>query len=398
MSSAFDRRLLFPLLAWMALCGCSPPAPPAPVGGVGAVAKVARSADTADAAVRAVIDGLRKDHPEALWDFLPASYQQDLNDLGHDFARRMDPEVWSSAIKVVRKVASVFSSKKEFLAPLAPATDWGQLATLLRTLADSELGDLERLKTADGRAMLATSGAAAMKQWDLLTQFAGGLGELNLGELQVTLESSTGDTAVVVVDIPGIEPQPSEFVKVEGKWIPRTLAESWVEKIGEARARMILLSPDNLAGFKPRTMTLLASLDMVLDKLASSRNAGEFQEALAGLRVFQPLLAELKGAVPDSEAQDEAPADRAAPRTDQIVTLIIRGNLSDSAQDELTDRLRLLLAPADKALIELVGFEELTSYKLGPVDDVEALAKGLGFLEIVSVDPKTRTIVAKVKR
>jgi hypothetical protein len=333
-----------------------------------------------------------------LWDFLPASYQQDLNDLGHDFARRMDPEVWSSAVKVVRKVASVFSSKKEYLAALAPATDWGQLAALLRTLADSELGDLERLKTADGRAMLATSGAAVMQQWDLLTRFAGGLGELNLAELQVTLESSTGDTAVVVVDMPGVEPQPSEFVKVEGKWIPRALAETWVEKIGQARARMILLSPDNLVQFKPRVMTLVASLDSVLDRLASARSAGEFQEALTGLMVFQPLLAELRGAVPDSEAEEEPAAARAAPRPEQIMTLIIRGNLSDAAQDELTDRLRLVLAPADKPVIELVGFEEMTSYKLGPVDDVEALAKSLGFLEIVSVDPKTRTIVAKIKR
>src|SRR5258708_4650419 len=50
--------------------------------------------ETADAALRAVLNGLHENHPEALWDAMPASYQRDVNGLVHLFAGRMHPEAW----------------------------------------------------------------------------------------------------------------------------------------------------------------------------------------------------------------------------------------------------------------------------------------------------------------
>ena len=63
--------------------------------------------ETADAALRAILNGLHENRPEAVWDALPGSYQQDVNDLVHLFARRLHPEGWKWFVQIVRKGAVV---------------------------------------------------------------------------------------------------------------------------------------------------------------------------------------------------------------------------------------------------------------------------------------------------
>src|SRR5437763_1628913 len=61
------------------------------VEAAGADARVGESSTgraTPEGAMRALLDGWGKDNPEALWDALPASYQQDINDLVHLAAQR----------------------------------------------------------------------------------------------------------------------------------------------------------------------------------------------------------------------------------------------------------------------------------------------------------------------
>src|SRR5947207_8913046 len=62
-------------------------------------------AGSAAAAVLAVVDGLKENRLDAFWDFLPASYQKDLNDLVHRFAERMDPQLWAKSVVTLRKLA-----------------------------------------------------------------------------------------------------------------------------------------------------------------------------------------------------------------------------------------------------------------------------------------------------
>ena len=63
--------------------------------------------ETADKALRSVLEGLHENRPDALWDALPASYQQDVNDLVHLFAARMHPEAWKWFVQIARKGAVV---------------------------------------------------------------------------------------------------------------------------------------------------------------------------------------------------------------------------------------------------------------------------------------------------
>src|SRR6185436_14057880 len=114
--------------------------------------------------------------------------------------------------------------------------------------------------------------------------------------------SPKGDSAVVLIERPGEDPNPTEFVRVEGKWIPKSLADSWIENMGQYRASLVRIDSDNLAPIKPRVMTLLSSVDALLDQLAAAKDAKQFQsDAIAGLWTFQPLLGDLAGAPPPTE-------------------------------------------------------------------------------------------------
>ncbi|HLJ11256.1 MAG TPA: hypothetical protein VKU82_08705, partial [Planctomycetaceae bacterium] len=108
MKSLARPWLLICALALCAVAGCGTGEyrPASDGSASGAADKLLRdSPETADAAVLAVIDDLKQNRLEGLWDFLPGSFQKDLNDLAQSFAERMDPQVWNSTFAVLRKLA-----------------------------------------------------------------------------------------------------------------------------------------------------------------------------------------------------------------------------------------------------------------------------------------------------
>jgi hypothetical protein len=396
MRTSFRKWTLLALLTCAVGAGCGKDDTS---GGAQTPVEVAPSlkgpAATADKAVIAVVDEFNANHPEAVWDFLPESYQRDLNDVVHLFAERMDAELWTKSILVVRKLAGVLKTKKEFL-----AADMTPVANLVETLLAGELADLGQLKKFDGRPFLSGTGAKLILQ---LRELLPNINRM-LDFKKITLVKSKADSATVEFKT-GEETTEREFVRIEGKWIPKDLADSWIEQIGEAKARLSILSPDNLAEIKPRIMTLLAAVDGVLDRLAAAGNQDEFRAGLAEADVqlgpYKALVAAwLAGSA--SGSADGSNADEAVePSRDEpieFVTVVVSGMLDDDAQDRLRTRLNTLVDDREKADSELTGDDETTTIKVGPVSDVEAFAKQLEFLVVTSIDAKTRTITASVKK
>jgi len=366
----------------------------APTGGQTPVAAEPQQGppETADKAVLAVAEGLKENHPEAVWDFLPESYQHDLDDLVRTFAQRMDPELWNKSFTVLRKLVVVLKTKKAFL-----AADMTSTAGLVEILLEGDIGDLEKLKSFDGHRFLAGTGARLFAQLRTLIPNL----DAQFDFKKVTLIKSKGDTATLELktDMETIE---RDFVRVEGKWIPKDLAEGWLDQIGNARARLSILSPDNLAATKPQIMSMLVAADEVLDRLIAARDQEEFR---AGLAEADVKLGPYKGLVacwlvsPPSDATDTGPADEPA-RNDPIefATVVVTGSLDDDAQDALRAKLNAASDDRERAESEITGDEDTTTIKVGPVSDIEAFAQRLDFLKIDSVDAKTRTITAHAKK
>jgi hypothetical protein len=397
--------------------GCGKDDQPAAAGSTAAGAARAEAkgtpADTPDAAVLAVVEGLKQNHPEAFWDFLPASYQQDLNELIHLFGEEMDAELWKKSVGVLRKLAKMLKSKKEFLAAgrtqpdgAAASPSSAELATigeLLETLLASDLADLEKLKKADGRKFLESTGGQLLGQLRAAGQdpFAGRLGIFS--NLRFKLKESSADSATLTIQETGEPDNDREFVRVEGKWIPRDLRDDWIDNIGQAKARLSFLAPDNLSGLKPQLLELLSAIDRVLDKLAAAQSQSAFAAAMAqaeqSLAPFKSLVAGFVQSAPEEPLENEpSPAGAAPPEANEIVTVIVRGALSDDAQDFLRDKLTAALGENVDPFCDFTGDEESTTFKVGPAGDVKEFAKRLSFLRVTSADAKSRTIMAELKR
>ncbi|HTI49353.1 MAG TPA: hypothetical protein VL475_00325, partial [Planctomycetaceae bacterium] len=396
-------------ILWTALfvgagCGEKPPAPPA-VADVALAERVppdpASVPESADAAVQAVIDGMKQGHPEALWYFLPASYQKDVNEVVHSFAGRMDAEIWSRTVAVLEKLSRVIKSQHELVqatmprpvkagrGAAPPSVDFEGLASLLQTLVKSELGDLEKLKQADVGRILAVTGGQLLAQLQSLSRFSPSDGmslQINdLAKLKVSLVSSEGDAAIVRVEAPGEDPRDLDFVRVEGKWIPKDLSESWIETIGEANARLSLVSRENLAAKKQQWLTLVATFDNVLDQMAAARDKDQFAAATQSLIIPGMMLAGMFQGPPEMDQPEPAENETTPSTAADLVTVVVRGKFDSAAQDALLEKLKASAGAQDQAFAEFTGDDEMTSYKIGPVRDVEAFARQLDFLKVVEV-------------
>jgi hypothetical protein len=323
----------------------------------------------------------------------------------------MDPDVWKKGVTVVRKLAAVLKSKAQYLPQIGPPRkngeppvgDWGKISELLETLLASDLADLDRLKSADAGRLLATAGGQLFGQIRLISsltpqdEFSNSLSRLS--DLQVTLISATTERATLKFEAPGDQPAVIEFMRIEGKWIPQNLAEGWIEKVGEARAWMSLLSPDTFAEQKPQYLELLSSAEAALDALARAKTQDDFNGSMmTAVFTLKPQIDGLVGAPPAGVAADKSANDQPDRGPIEMVTVIVKGMFDDDAQDALGERLQAITDDSERAESEITGDDETTTVKVGPVADIEAFARRIEFLNITGVDAKARVITATRKK
>jgi hypothetical protein len=246
--------------------------------------------------MQTVAKGLEENRPVVVWDALPGSYQKDITGLVHTFASKMDADVYKKSSVVAGKLVSVLRDKKEFIlkhpllaqAKVDPAeakANWGGIVGMLDTVVNSDLADLDKLKSLDVRRFLEGPGASIMKQItavsklsendpvnkDLLDKVKG---------LKVEVLSNDGKTAKLKVQVPGQEPKESEFLKVEGKWIPMKMAADWPEMMAEARKNLAAMTPEAMAQNKTAIMMVLGAVEPLLDELHKAKTAEQFNVAL----------------------------------------------------------------------------------------------------------------------
>ncbi len=248
-------------------CGSSPTAVP----------------ETADAAVRAVITGLQEGHPDVLWDALPASHQRDLNDLVRLSAKRLNPEAWRWFLQIAGKGATVVRPpKKEFEAEALSAEKDQEiagryvrsceaLAELLERISKSRPDFLQKMQSADLGEMLRTDGRRLVPILSAPIELIGTWLPKTLRDVlraSVSLKDSTGDSAVLELAYPDSKSITVEFVCIEGKWIPRWLADRWTATIGDANQAVQKILPSETANENfGWTFQALAAIDSNVDQL-----------------------------------------------------------------------------------------------------------------------------------
>ncbi len=270
--------------------GCSKPEA-AKLPGVSESA-VSQSAHGADETVRQVLHGLEKRQSRALWEFLPTSYRRDVQRLARDVAERLDEKSWGPFVATWQKARQVLPQNLSSLVPPKSGDNErgdgtnlpfnpAALAQLLDVIGDSELSDLQRLRSIEldrfldqtGDKLLATLGRIAVGDQrgsadDPFSQF---------GKVQVELISSSSRIAVVKIRWPEQEPTTPEFVFVEDQWIPQSLAETWPAQFAEVRERSLAWAND--VRERPEEWhARLREIDQWLDELAATKSAADARQ------------------------------------------------------------------------------------------------------------------------
>jgi hypothetical protein len=298
--------------------------------------------DTADAALRAVLEGLHEHHPEVVWDALPASYQQDLNELVHLFAARMHPEAWKWFLQIASKGARVLRlpreepeqpgiveaavaddatadetdaiqqasirdrlaisknenirlpgllARKQDGTARAPETIEDQhrredVAVVLDEIADSGPAGLDVLKTASvGRLLRGKGAQTLLEAWhcaigsDMATDDLQDIFAMvdDPSKVRLALKESAEDAAIVEIVFPNGVPGDIECVRIDGKWIPRLIADAWIQTVSGLKRSVLEALPSEIATENFGTLfQYLGMIDLCFDgELAQGSRLGD---------------------------------------------------------------------------------------------------------------------------
>lgn len=249
------------------------------------------SQDTAEAAIQSVIDGVKNGQAVVAWNALPAKHQKDINDVVHKFAENMDPNVWGQVTGVLKTIHSILDEKSEFvagypqLASLPNAKEVvPQVAGLLKTILDGA-GDLEGLKSFDGESFAKGPGANLLTQMNALSTLnpdpAGGL-FASMDKLKFeTIEATDTSATLKMTDPTGKETE-QNFVKLEGKWVPLDLVQTWDAKLKEANEGLDKM-PETMKKASGQVMMMSGAVNGMLAPLKNAADQEQFNNAMNGL-------------------------------------------------------------------------------------------------------------------
>lgn len=258
-----------------------------------------KPAATADAAVMQVIDSLEKNDPSAFWHMLPESYQTQANDVLHDFAEKVPDNLYNQGAGLVKKLEEVLSTKKDLLlensmvqqSPVDVSANYDQIVALLGAITSSNLKSVETLKTADigklmgdiGGKFMQTAANMELDQSPASTREMKEMLEFKdkLSTFNAELVSEEGDTATVRISMEGEEPEEMDFVRIEGKWLPKEMAEGWSEMIADAKAGVAGMNIDPQTASQMQMGMTMA--DSVLDQLLNAETQEDLQQVIGGL-------------------------------------------------------------------------------------------------------------------
>ena len=334
--------------------------------------------DSALATVQRTLGAIQRGDLAGAYEFLPPSYQSDVDSLVHEFASKMDAEVWTRLFATLRKSVEVLRTKKAFILELdlfanRPEYEpmrkhWDEAVTLLDQFATSRTGDLESLQQASAKSLLPGDASNIVKQLDAIGLGVGADLTRQFADIKVEQIKVTGDEHVLSFQSPRDE-QPVEiaYVRHDGRWLPKTLVAQWSAGIEVDRVWLAKL-PDQIKVAKPRVLEALTQADSLLDQLLAAQNRDEFQQAVG------PAVLSLALAWPRMQ---QLAQQSAAGKTDQPpVTIAIHRELTESEQRKLIDA---VLKPLHTTGTDytLLANDGKTTCRLTRVTDVASLRESL---------------------
>jgi hypothetical protein len=280
--------------------------------------------DGADSVVLIPVKLLEDEDPKLLWEMLPPSYQTDVTNLIHDFVNNMDQQIWDKLFELLQQAGLLLNEKQDLITAMIEESLGGSGASpeemqqslemmgeMLKTLVESDLGKHAKAKSMDPGKFLDETGKELFKLIAETSKLEEGDPwnteiKAKLKDIKVEVISQEGDTATISVsgmpDLPDIDELTAqlpgfddselpglsmlkngeqEVVKVEGKWIPKAMADGWKETITGA-SEMINTDLKDLLGpeEKKQIMTIMNAVQVGMTGATKAKTQEELQMAM----------------------------------------------------------------------------------------------------------------------
>ena len=266
---------------------------------------------TPEGTIKYVANGLAENKPQVLWEALPASYKQTLNDELKKSMSNADPEIHSKSVAILQKLSGVLKSKKDMIiqavngaaqqgggdAGLPPelTDNWDDILGVLDILTSGKMADIAWVQNPDVGSFLADEGAKIMALTGLETLINKGMqedqqsnGPKSLAEIRTGLKSlevdvisqTESEATLKLVSqniIDGGESEEIKMVRMEERWLPKDMVDDWdavIKDIKETTPLGSLTEKKMTEEEKKQVMAMLDTVDQALDK-AGQANTGQ---------------------------------------------------------------------------------------------------------------------------
>ena len=289
-----------------------------------AAAPKAQLPSGADSVVLIPIKLLEEEDPKLLWEMLPPSYQTDVTNLIHSFVNNMDQQLWDKLFEVLSQAGLLLNDKQDLITAMIEENLGGTgalpeemqqsletMGKMLQTLVESDLGKHATAKGMDPGKFLDETGKELFKLIAETSKLEEGDPwnteiKTKLKDIKVEIVSQESDTATISVsgmpDLPDIDELTAQLpgfddselpglsmlrngeqqvIKVEGKWIPKAMADEWKDNMSEA-SEMINNDLKNMLGpeEEKQVMNIMNAVQMGLAGAAKAKTQEQLQMAM----------------------------------------------------------------------------------------------------------------------
>jgi hypothetical protein len=313
-----------------------------------------------DEAIRTLLTAIQEGDAGVIWESLPPTHHAEINGLIRTFAGKMDKEVWERMFVVARRIVKLLRTKRDLILENPElkvptinwrlfSENWDEVIALLELIVDSELANLDKLRTFDGKTFFSETGARFLKQVLALSAkdpndpfrkgFNAKVRLVAIDGSEATIGLTTGGTFVMTRQAVDEKPKETQMKlhRIDGVWIVAELDYGLTGMYKDGQAFLAEIPDDVIRKNRGRLLKLLKTVDEDLDRIELAKTSQELILAvgLAQARVRQLVQAETSGMPESATAEEKGPRGR-------TVTVVVNGTLNKATRQRILDRLNSL--------------------------------------------------------
>ncbi len=265
---------------------------------------------TAQEFVDIIVREIKNENPMVAWDALPASKQDQIQEVVKLAATRVEQRTLNVVKKFRGDLFTALKGKKQFILdsraiPIPPdqkeilKNSYDSIVGLLEACIPNEWLDASYLQQGEIRDLL--SGYVnnvirnAKEVEKTLPSDSPFKSLLSQSSIEAKVESISSTEAMITFVVPEQPESPTKFVLFEGRWLPATLLDNWDQAMGQTKGVLEKLDAKVIHQSVAQAMIFPNGL---LGSISSAETQQDFDDAIGQLAGLAQMMSGLGGAAP----------------------------------------------------------------------------------------------------